>query len=141
MNCMNAYMKDSAMIYIIDDDEIFQFITKKSFERLERKDELHFFLNGEDALQSIKEFISDGKPLPDLIFLDINMPIMDGWDFLAELEALIDGSEKKPNIYMVSSSIDDKDLVKSKTYSMIKDYIVKPIKDVNIKEILNELER
>lgn len=141
MNCMNAYMKDTAMIYIIDDDEIFQFITKKSFERLERKDELHFFLNGEDALQSIKEFISDGKPLPDLIFLDINMPIMDGWDFLAELEALIDGSEKKPNIYMVSSSIDDKDLVKSKTYSMIKDYIVKPIKDVNIKEILNELER
>lgn len=137
---MNVYMKDKAMIYIIDDDEIFQFITKKSFERLERTDDLHFFLNGEDALRSIKEFINGGKPLPDLIFLDINMPIMDGWDFLAELQTLIEGTAKKPDIYMVSSSIDDKDLLKSKTYPMIKDYIVKPIKDVNIKEILNALE-
>lgn len=128
------------MIYVIDDDEIFQFITKKSFERLERNDELYFFLNGEDALQSIKNSVSGNVPLPDLIFLDINMPIMDGWDFLAELQAMIDGATKKPKIYMVSSSIDEKDLLKSKTYTMIKDYIVKPIKDVNIKEILSGLE-
>jgi len=133
-------MKDKAKIYIIDDDEIFQFITRKSFERLERKDELHFFLNGEDALNSIKRAVKEDVELPEIIFLDINMPIMDGWDFLAELQVLIDSSVNKPYIYMVSSSIDDKDLIKSKKYSMIKDYIVKPIKDVLIKEILTTLE-
>jgi CheY-like chemotaxis protein len=133
-------MKDKAKIYIIDDDEIFQFITRKSFERLERKDELHFFLNGEDALNSIRRAVKEGIELPEIIFLDINMPIMDGWDFLAELQVLIDSAVNKPYIYMVSSSIDDKDLIKSKKYSMIKDYIVKPIKDVHIKEILMDLE-
>jgi CheY-like chemotaxis protein len=133
-------MKDKAKIYIIDDDEIFQFITRKSFERLERKDELHFFLNGEDALNSIRRAVKEGIELPEIIFLDINMPIMDGWDFLAELQVLIDSAVNKPYIYMVSSSIDDKDLIKSKKYSMIKDYIVKPIKDVHIKEILTTLE-
>jgi CheY-like chemotaxis protein len=133
-------MKDKAKIYIIDDDEIFQFITRKSFERLERKDELHFFLNGEDALNSIRRAVKEGIELPEIIFLDINMPIMDGWDFLAELQVLIDSAVNKPYIYMVSSSIDDKDLIKSKKYAMIKDYIVKPIKDVHIKEILTTLE-
>ncbi|ABG60456.1 response regulator [Cytophaga hutchinsonii] len=132
-------MADKATIYIIDDDEIFQFITRKSFERLERNDNLFFFLNGEDALSSIKEAISGNKPSPDLIFLDINMPIMDGWDFLAELIKLEGEMKKTPQIYMVSSSIDDKDLIKSKTYNMIKDYIVKPIKDTHIKELLNNL--
>jgi CheY-like chemotaxis protein len=133
-------MKDKAKIYIIDDDEIFQFITRKSFERLERKDELHFFLNGEDALNSIRRNVKEGVQLPEIIFLDINMPIMDGWDFLAELQVLIESAVNKPYIYMVSSSIDDKDLIKSKKYTMIKDYIVKPIKDVHIKEILTTLE-
>lgn len=131
-------MKNKATVCIIDDDEIFQFITKKSFERLDRHDDLHFFLNGEDALLYMKGAIQGANPKPDIIFLDINMPIMDGWDFLTELQKLnnIDAFEL-PNIYMVSSSIDDKDLIKSRTFPIIKDYIVKPIKDVNIREILN----
>jgi len=132
-------MKNKATVCIIDDDEIFQFITKKSFERLERHDDLLFFLNGEDALVYMKGAIDGINPIPDIIFLDINMPIMDGWDFLNELQKMNDTGIKLPNIYMVSSSIDDKDLIKSKTFTIIKDYIVKPIKDVNIREILNGL--
>lgn len=132
-------MKNKATVCIIDDDEIFQFITKKSFERLDRQDDLLFFLNGEDALIYMKGVIDGINPNPDIIFLDINMPIMDGWDFLNELQKINDTGFKLPDIYMVSSSIDDKDLIKSKTFPIITDYIVKPIKDVNIKEILNRL--
>lgn len=132
-------MKDKATVCVIDDDEIFQFITKKSFERLHRNDDLLFFQNGEDALTYMKGALTGDNPKPDVIFLDINMPIMDGWDFLNELQKLNQTNAELPNIYMVSSSIDDKDLIKSKSFPIITDYIVKPIKDVNIKEILNGL--
>ncbi len=132
-------MKDKATVCVIDDDEIFQFITKKSFERLHRNDDLLFFQNGEDALTYMKGALTGDNPKPDVIFLDINMPIMDGWDFLNELQKLNQTNAALPNIYMVSSSIDDKDLIKSKSFPIITDYIVKPIKDVNIKEILNGL--
>ncbi|MGN6647654.1 MAG: response regulator, partial [Cytophaga sp.] len=77
-------MKNKATVCVIDDDEIFQFITKKSFERLNRNDDLLFFQNGEDALIYMKGALTGDKPKPDVIFLDINMPIMDGWDFLIE---------------------------------------------------------
>jgi CheY-like chemotaxis protein len=130
-------MKEKVKIFIIDDDEIFQFITRKSFEKLERKDDLLFFHNGEDALNHIKGSGANEQSMPDVIFLDINMPIMDGWDFLDELEKLNISSSRTPYIYMVSSSIDDKDATKSKLYPMIKDYISKPITDVNITEILS----
>lgn len=132
-------MKNKATVCVIDDDEIFQFITKKSFERLNRNDDLLFFQNGEDALIYMKGALTGDNPKPDVIFLDINMPIMDGWDFLNELQKLNQANAELPNIYMVSSSIDDKDLIKSKSFPIITDYIVKPIKDVNIKEILNGL--
>lgn len=132
-------MKNKATVCVIDDDEIFQFITKKSFERLNRNDDLLFFQNGEDALIYMKGALTGDKPKPDVIFLDINMPIMDGWDFLIELQKLNETNSVLPHIYMVSSSIDDKDLIKSKSFPIITDYIVKPIKDVNIKEILNGL--
>ena len=130
-------MKEKVKIFIIDDDEIFQFITRKSFEKLERKDDLLFFHNGEDALNYIKDSGANDQSIPDVIFLDINMPIMDGWDFLDELGKLNISTSRTPYIYMVSSSIDDKDATKSKLYPMIKDYISKPITDVNITEILN----
>ncbi|MFN8417508.1 MAG: response regulator [Cytophagaceae bacterium] len=126
-------MKEKATICIVDDDEIFQFITKKTFERLNRKDDLYIFSNGEEAIQY---FLSHQELKPDVIFVDINMPIMDGWDFMEELERI---QMNYPQIFMVSSSIDDKDLTKAKSMPLVKDYITKPIDESTIKVILNTL--
>jgi CheY-like chemotaxis protein len=132
-------MKSKNTICIVDDDEIFQFITKKSFERLKRSDEIVLFSNGEKAIHYIQEILEQNQPLPDVIFLDINMPIMDGWDFIAEFSKINLSDQKKPVIYMVSSSIDDKDLFKARSLPIVKDYITKPIDDLTIMDILDHI--
>jgi CheY-like chemotaxis protein len=132
-------MEKKNTICIVDDDEIFQFITRKSFERLNRSDDIVMFSNGEKAIQYMQEIYQEHQPFPDVIFLDINMPIMDGWDFIAEFSKINLSGEKLPAIYMVSSSIDDKDLFKARSLSIVKDYITKPIDDIKIREILNDI--
>ncbi|MBC7451776.1 MAG: response regulator [Cytophagales bacterium] len=132
-------MEKKNTICIVDDDEIFQFITRKSFERLNRSDNILIFSNGEEAIHYIQDAHDIDKPIPDIIFLDINMPVMDGWDFMDQFAKVDLYGEKAPDIYMVSSSIDDKDLHKAKSLSMVKDYITKPIDDLKIREILNGL--
>ncbi|MCU0415785.1 MAG: response regulator [Cytophagaceae bacterium] len=126
-------MKEKVTICIVDDDEIFQFITKKTFERLNRTDDLYIFSNGEEAIQF---FQSHTELHPDVIFVDINMPIMDGWDFMDALETM---NMKYPQVFIVSSSIDDKDLSKAKAMPLVKDYITKPLDEQTIRYILNSV--
>ena len=132
-------MEKKSTICIVDDDEIFQFITRKSFERLNRSDEVLIFSNGEEAIQYIQDTQQEHHALPDVIFLDINMPIMDGWDFMEEFNKIKMYDTHMPAIYMVSSSIDDKDLSRARALPMVKDYIIKPIDDKKIVEILNSI--
>lgn len=66
--------------------------------------------------------------LPDVIFLDINMPIMNGWQFLDEFKKMQNSIDKNITIYLVSSSFDDRDISRSKDYAEVTDYIIKPVK-------------
>ncbi|WP_246200107.1 response regulator [Maribacter luteus] len=68
-----------------------------------------------------------GEQLPDVIFLDLNMPIMDGWEFSYEFVKL--PLENIPRINIVSSSIDSRDIGKANTYDIVKVFIVKPLSD------------
>ncbi len=70
---------------------------------------------------------SGGKEFPDIIFLDINMPRMDGWEFLQEFEKLPDTILNKCSVYMLTSSIDPNDIEKSKTYKTVKNFFSKPL--------------
>jgi CheY-like chemotaxis protein len=65
--------------------------------------------------------------LPDIIFLDINMPVMDGWEFLNEFIKIKNNFEKKITLYVVSSSIDPRDLERAKSINLVTDYLIKPI--------------
>ncbi len=123
---------------IIDDDPIFVFGVKKIMELIDFCNSLMVFRDGEEALHNLKAIISANKKLPDVILLDLNMPVLDGWQFLEEFVKV--PCEKKITIYIVSSSVDPEDVLRAKSYELVSDYIVKPVTVERLKEVLRELE-
>lgn len=131
-------MKATDKICIIDDDEIYIFLMKKSFAAMGVSNEILSFLNGADALEELIKLKNDHEDLPSIILLDINMPIMDGWEFLNEFRKLSEDISKKISVYIVSSSIASEDIEKSKTFPEIVDYITKPVELDTLISIVNE---
>ncbi|WP_417871085.1 response regulator [Winogradskyella sp.] len=95
------------------------------------------FNNGQEAINNLKPIMLTGEKIPEVILLDINMPIMDGWQFLDEFIQI--ESHKEVTIYIVSSSIDPADLQRAKKYESISNYVVKPITAETLKNILQEM--
>ncbi len=113
-------------IMFIDDDDTFSFIIKKTFEIGGIKSELICKTRAEEALSELSKM--DNEAFPQLIFLDINMPVMDGFEFLEAYKNL--GLSKAHNdtvIAMLSSSIYINDEKKAKVFEEVQDFITKPI--------------
>jgi len=115
-------------VCLIDDDKVYQFTSKMILEATQLTSRITTFFNGQEAI----EFFLDPANqqidiLPDVIFLDINMPIMNGWNFLEEFDKIFYTLPKKILIYVVSSSVDDSDMEKSKSFLSVADYVIKPI--------------
>jgi two-component system, chemotaxis family, chemotaxis protein CheY len=130
-------MEQHKTIAIIDDDKIFHVLTRRILEKGGVADEILEFYDGQDALTYLKGNLGETSKLPDLIFLDIQMPFMDGWQFLDEYSSLM--LTKPVVIYIVSSSISALDHERSRDYENVKGFIIKPFKREKIMEILNEL--
>lgn len=121
-------------IFIIDDDPITVFGIKKMLSNIGFSKFINSFKNGKLALDEIKEMLVAEETIPEVIFLDLNMPIMDGWTFLEGLIAL--PITKKIKVNIVTSSIDPVDQKKSfyfneHTHHSVK-YATKPIKKSEI---------
>jgi CheY-like chemotaxis protein len=109
------------LIILIDDDPINNLINKRLISRLDISPNIVEFSEAEKALEYIKS--SDGTR--NLILLDINMPVMNGWDFLSCYVELQDRGDEC--IIMLSSSIDHQDRQKSRAFGCVKDFIEKPL--------------
>jgi len=75
----------------------------------------------------LKQHATDAGKLPDHLFLDINMPFIDGWMFLEDFVQLKSKLAKEIKIYMVSSSIDQRDMNRAKEYQDVREFVVKPV--------------
>lgn len=112
--------------YIIDDDEIFRFILETNLKSQNLVSQIRSFENGEQALQPLIDAIKSNT-YPAVVFLDINMPVMDGWLFIEELEKHFQSLPRGMKIYMLSSSIDERDSGRAQHHNLITDYLVKPM--------------
>lgn len=124
---------------IIDDDEIYTFTVKRIIARADIAEQSIFFDNGASAIHFFKENAQNGDILPELILLDINMPQLNGWQFLEEYVKLVPSLAKKTSIFIVSSSIDADDYARAKKYKEVSDFIAKPITVENLRNILAKL--
>lgn len=125
----------SLTICLIDDDRIYQFTAKRIIQLVNPLQKILIFSNGKEAIDYFAQQAINDADLPDLIFLDINMPVMNGWEFLEAYSLVKTALVKQISIYMVSSSVDEKDKIRSKSFD-VKDFIEKPIDKEMMVEIL-----
>ncbi|HAH35559.1 MAG TPA: response regulator [Algoriphagus sp.] len=115
-------------IVLIDDDPISTFVTEKLISK-NVKQPCQFF-----KYQSAKTALNEIYQIrPNYLFLDLNMPEMTGWDFLDNF----DSQKNEAEIYILSSSVDERDINKASKYQVVKDYLSKPLIKKYIKSIFN----
>ncbi|MEM0516799.1 response regulator [Aequorivita flava] len=130
-------MNNLQNICIIDDDSIYQYAITATIKAYKLAENVLVFSDGEEALDFIRENAENNDNLPDIILLDINMPVMDGFQFIDEYKLIKPRMEKKIVVYMVSSSVDPQDIEKAKAISEIADYIIKPIRPKELASIVS----
>jgi CheY-like chemotaxis protein len=128
-------MKLINMIFIVDDDPIHQQIAKIMIERQAISNNIRVFSDAQDVLDYLRENAANIEALPDLILLDLNMPVMDGWEFLEEYAVFCTQLPKTIRIFVLTSSIDEKDKERVGNYSFVTGYLTKPLS----KEIIAHL--
>lgn len=126
-------MEKFELVYVVDDDPLYTFSMNKVLKLTDFCHEAKFFKNGQEALDELIPSLTGEGKIPDVIFLDISMPLMNGWQFLDNLAQYPLNEEIK--IFIVSSSIDPYDTGKSSSYAIVTDYIYKPITIEKMKEL------
>jgi CheY-like chemotaxis protein len=129
-------MKKIDTLCLVDDDDIFQFLTQKVIEETNLVKQIQIFSNGLEAMNYLKSEANNPEKLPEIILLDLTMPIMDGWEFLEEYMLLQPRLGKQIIVYVVSSSIAPIDVQKAKSISAVTDYVIKPITKDRFTELI-----
>ena len=126
-------------VCVIDDDPIFLYGIKRIMKEIEFCDEIIVYEDGESALNELGSMVLEGKKLPDVVLLDLNMPVMDGWVFLDDFVKIPNHNQDHLSLYILSSSINPGDIEKAKQYPIIENYISKPVTISDLTDILKEL--
>lgn len=122
-------------VMLIDDNEIDNLINQKMIEAAVVAEIIYTHTSAKSAiefLRNVEKLEVADKVLPDVVFLDIDMPLMDGFQFLDEFEKLGNALKKKCKIVMLTSSINPQDFTRSKKYTSVKQYLNKPLTNESI---------
>jgi CheY-like chemotaxis protein len=132
-------MKKIDKLTIVDDDEAFVFLTREIVEETDMVNNISVFGNGLDAFNFIQSNKNNREELPEIILLDLNMPVMDGWQFLERYVKISPELAKPISVYICTSSISPNDVAKAREISAVSDYIVKPVTTDNLKSMITGL--
>ncbi len=116
-------------IWIVDDDRIYRLSAIAFIKLLFPEVEINEYENGKQALDALK------NNQPDLILLDLNMPIIDGWDLLNEFDDL--SLKRELKVCLVSSSLDLNDRERARSNPYVSDFKLKPLSENDLKEIIS----
>ena len=128
-------MSQPLRILLVDDDEITNFLSSEVLQFHFKNAEISVVMNGEEAMQHLFGQLKLNAPLPDVMLVDINMPYMDGWEFIEILE---DSNKEEFNgiaIFMYTSSVYFEDINRGKNNSLLKNILTKPLDENSINEI------
>lgn len=126
-------------VWLIDDDEVFVFLTKKLIAQTEQAVILETYINGQEAIDRLREISADESALPDLVLLDLNMPVMDGWEFLNAFQEVEFSAPNKIHLYIVTSSISPYEVERAKQIPAVQEFIVKPMVKQKFVELISAL--
>lgn len=123
-------------ILLIDDDDIFIFLTKRMLMNTGLVKTIDVCKNAIDAVQFLNN--SEESEITDIIFLDLNMPGMDGWEFLENYQLLLPKMKIAPILYVISSSIAENDYERAMNIPGVSGYLSKPLQLTQIKTLLQQ---
>ncbi len=128
-------MRKFTNVLLVEDDPITVMVCDRIIKMTGFAEKVFSCENGKTAIQHLSSLAEKGSDIPQIIFLDINMPIMNGWDFLVEFEKILPHYKQSTRIYILSSTIDPEDYKKAKTYSLVEDFISKPLSKESLEQI------
>ena len=129
-------MNIPAQFIVVDDDPINNMVCKYTISNIIPEVNVQLFTDPEQALASIKTQYDEGTMQPEtVLFLDINMPIMSGWEFLDELSTFPENLRSHITIYILSSSIDPEDIADAERHPYVHGYHSKPLSKETLKQI------
>jgi len=129
-------MRKFNLACIVDDDPTHVYITKRQVLMTGMVETIMICSNGKEAYDKMKAIMEAGETLPELILLDLNMPVWDGWQFLEEFIKI--PVEQKITIYLLTSSTSEEDLQKAESYKLTSNYLIKPITYDQLKQVFQE---
>lgn len=132
-------MKKLDTVFLIDDDEVIVYLTNKLIASSEFCENIENFFDAQSALNRLNELRANGELYPDAILFDLNMPVMDGWQFIEAAQKVTEF--RRLNFIVFTTSIDAADKNKSLKYKMIKDFITKPLTPQKLDKILRNIDK
>ena len=125
--------------WLIDDDELCNYLTANILESNNFCSETRSFTNAQDALTELEASLEKGT-FPDFIFLDINMPVLDGWGFLKAYRQFPEEVKENCTLYILSSSIDEEDAKRAKINEDVRDFFHKPLTKLSLEVVKFQIE-
>ena len=131
-------MKTLDLVFLVEDDEIVNYYNTFTFQEGGYAKEIVVTTNGKEGLEYLEKAMAgeEGYRVPDLILLDINMPVMNGFEFLEVYESESFSGRAQALIVMLTTSLHPKDQERASTYSSVSGYLYKPLLADKLKEIL-----
>lgn len=130
-------MNSIKRLWLVDDDPIFVGLTRKMMDKMLFTGNIEVFLNGQLALEHLRQKGEVEGDLPQVIFLDLMMPVLDGWGFLDEYRKMAESVKRNITLYILSSSNSPQDIKRARKNQEISGFITKPILRAKFSEILD----